>query len=265
MRGRLPLTWEAFAAGRIDERRVRLIASAVDKLAENHLTIELDYWVVEYAATHTTAQLRAWLRRFVARNAPNSRTARIEREKRSVWLSHQDDALRSSPPTSQHRTPSGSTPSSPGWPRPSPRRPHPRPEARRRVRARHARRRLVGPRHDRGAGARDISRRPRRRARRLVRRAVRPPGNDGARTRRRTGHVLLPRVHRSARPHPRRHRARPVPVSQAQNSYRHPRRHLPVRHLLASGHRVRRRSSDPASAGPHEWREHPLARRDITG
>ncbi len=93
VRARLPLTWEAFGAGRIDAHRIRLIASAVDKLTDNYAIIELDYCVVEYASTHTTAQLRAWLRRFVARNAPDSRAARAEREKRSVWLSHQDDGM----------------------------------------------------------------------------------------------------------------------------------------------------------------------------
>ena len=93
VRGRLPLVWEAFAAGRIDAYRMRLIASAVDKLTDNYSTIELDYWVVEYASTHTASQLRAWLRRFVARNAPDSRAARAELEKRSVWLSHQDDGM----------------------------------------------------------------------------------------------------------------------------------------------------------------------------
>lgn len=93
VRGRLPLTWEAFTAGRIDAHRMRLIASAVDKLTDNYSTIELDYWVVEYASTHTTSQLRAWLRRFVARNAPDARAARAEREKRSVWLDHQDEGM----------------------------------------------------------------------------------------------------------------------------------------------------------------------------
>jgi hypothetical protein len=93
LRGRLPLTWEAFGAGRIDAQRLRLIASAVDKLTDNYATIELDYWVVDYAATHTTSQLRAWLRRFVARNAPDARAARTEREKRAVWVSHQDDGM----------------------------------------------------------------------------------------------------------------------------------------------------------------------------
>ncbi len=93
VRGRLPLTWEAFAAGRIDAYRMRLIASAVDKLTDNYSTIELDHWVVDYASTHTTSQLRAWLRRFVARNAPDRRAARAEHQKRSVWLSHQDDGM----------------------------------------------------------------------------------------------------------------------------------------------------------------------------
>jgi len=93
VRGRLPLTWEAFGAGRIDERRMRLIASALDKLTDNYAVIELDHWVVGYASTHTTSQLRAWLRRFVARNAPDNRAARAEHDKRAVWLSHQDDGM----------------------------------------------------------------------------------------------------------------------------------------------------------------------------
>ena len=93
VRGRLPLTWEAFGAGQIDAYRMRLIASAVDKLTDNYSTIELDYWVVDYASTHTASQLRAWLRRFVARHAPDTRAARAEREKRSVWLNHQDDGM----------------------------------------------------------------------------------------------------------------------------------------------------------------------------
>ena len=93
VRGRLPLVWEAFAAGRIDAYRMRLIASAVDKLTDNYSTIELDYWVVEYASTHTASQLRSWLRRFVARHAPDSEATRAEREKRAVWLSHQDDGM----------------------------------------------------------------------------------------------------------------------------------------------------------------------------
>jgi hypothetical protein len=59
VRGRLPHTWEAFTAGCIDAHRMRFIASAVDKLTDNYSTIELDYWVVEYASTHTTSQLRA--------------------------------------------------------------------------------------------------------------------------------------------------------------------------------------------------------------
>ncbi len=93
VRGRLPLTWEAYCAGRIDAARMRLVAASVDKLTDNYATIELDHWVVDYAATHTTAQLRAWLRRFVARNAPDARAVQAERDKRSVWLSHQDDGM----------------------------------------------------------------------------------------------------------------------------------------------------------------------------
>ncbi|MFI5429198.1 DUF222 domain-containing protein [Aeromicrobium sp. UC242_57] len=40
VRNRLPLTWEAFTAGKIDGYRVRLIASALDKLRDNHSVIE---------------------------------------------------------------------------------------------------------------------------------------------------------------------------------------------------------------------------------
>ncbi len=67
VRNKLPQTWAAFGEGRIDAFRIRLIASATAKLTtiENH--IHLDAIIGDYAATHTTAQLKAKLNRFIAR------------------------------------------------------------------------------------------------------------------------------------------------------------------------------------------------------
>ena len=94
VRGRMMWTWQAFGAGRIDAYRVSLIASAVDKLrGDNHAIIELDHRVTSYAPGHTVAQLKGWLKRFVARNAPDQVAVKTERQKRSVWVDHQDDGM----------------------------------------------------------------------------------------------------------------------------------------------------------------------------
>ena len=94
VRGRMMLTWEAFGAGKIDAYRMALIASAVDKLrGDNHAVIELDHRVASYAPVRTAAQLKGWLKRFVARNAPDQQAAKTERQKRSVWVDHQDDGM----------------------------------------------------------------------------------------------------------------------------------------------------------------------------
>ncbi|WP_332663249.1 HNH endonuclease signature motif containing protein [Aeromicrobium sp.] len=94
VRGRLMWTWQAFLAGRIDTYRISLIASAVDKLrGDNHAIIELDHRVTSYAPVHTAAQLKGWLKRFVAKNAPDQQAAKTEKAKRGVWLDHQDDGM----------------------------------------------------------------------------------------------------------------------------------------------------------------------------
>ena len=260
VRGRLPLTWEAFAAGRIDERRMRLIASAVDKLTDNYSTITLDHWVVDYAATHTTAQLRAWLRRFVARNATDTRAARTEREKRSVWLSHQDDGMTFLsayiPTPDAIRLDSELTRLAKAEPSDGRTLEQKRADvfargmlsdgssARATIGVLVPVTSLAGLDDEPGTSFDGQFAIPAA----MVRELAAEPDT-----------LVLPGVHRSSRPHPRRHRARPVPIAEAEDRHRHPRRHLPIRHLLASGHRVRRRSSDPASARPHEWGEHPLA------
>ncbi len=87
-------TWQAFQSGRIDAYRISLIASSVDKLrGDNHAIIELDHRVNSYAAEHTAAQLKGWLKRFVARNAPDQTAVNTEHQKRSVWVDHHDDGM----------------------------------------------------------------------------------------------------------------------------------------------------------------------------
>lgn len=94
VRGRLPQTWLAFTAGRIDAYRISLIASAVDRVrGDTHTLIELDYLVPGKAAARTAAQLKGWLKRFVALNTTDQNTAETEKAKRSVWLDHQDDGM----------------------------------------------------------------------------------------------------------------------------------------------------------------------------
>jgi len=94
VRGRMMVTWEAFGAGRIDTHRISLIASAVDKLRrDNHAIIELDHRVASYAAVHTAAQLKGWLKRFIAKHLPDQAAAKAEKSNRSVWLDHQDDVM----------------------------------------------------------------------------------------------------------------------------------------------------------------------------
>ncbi len=89
------LTWQAFGAGKIDAHRVALIASAVDKLrGDNHA----DHRARPPRrrpthAIHTAAQLKGWLKRFVARNAPDQAAVKTENAKRSVWVDHQDDGM----------------------------------------------------------------------------------------------------------------------------------------------------------------------------
>ena len=94
VRGLLPQTWLAFAGGRIDAYRISLISSAVEKLRrDNHALIELDYRLPDKAAAQTAAQLKGWLKRFVARNAPDGQAAKAEHQKRGVWLNHGDDGM----------------------------------------------------------------------------------------------------------------------------------------------------------------------------
>jgi hypothetical protein len=89
----LPRTWAAFVAGRIDAYRVSLIASATLKLTTDLNLIHLDHEIGDYAAAHTTAQLRGKLNRFVAQWENSDQAVKEERSKRGVWVNHQDNGM----------------------------------------------------------------------------------------------------------------------------------------------------------------------------
>jgi hypothetical protein len=93
VRSMLPQVWLAHRSGRIDAFRVQLVAEATYRLQNDDSVLSLDREVVDVAATRTTAQLKAWLRRFVARTEPD-RSAdreRSEAEKRRVYVEHGPD------------------------------------------------------------------------------------------------------------------------------------------------------------------------------
>jgi hypothetical protein len=95
VRDHAPNTWAAFSDGRVDAARVVVISDAVDKLERGTSIERLDRLVVAYAETHTTAELRRWLKRFVARVEPDlaKERAEDERAKRGVFVEHGDDGM----------------------------------------------------------------------------------------------------------------------------------------------------------------------------
>ena len=95
VREEAPQTWLAFMDGRIDAARVREISQTIDRLQREESIIRLDQRVVVYASTHTTAELRAWLRRFVVRVERDlaAERAEDERAKRSVDIVHGDEGM----------------------------------------------------------------------------------------------------------------------------------------------------------------------------
>jgi hypothetical protein len=96
VRDRLPKTWAAFVVGKVDAYRVGLIGAAANKLSDDDMSfIELDYRLADYAATHTGSQLRAKLKRFIARIEPDQAAsrARAEHDRRGVWVQHGDDGM----------------------------------------------------------------------------------------------------------------------------------------------------------------------------
>jgi hypothetical protein len=92
---RAPRTWLAFKAGRIDAARVTVISDAMDRLKRDDSVTRLDQQVVAYAESHTTSELRRWVRRFVARVEADlvKERAEDERSKRAVHVDHTDDGM----------------------------------------------------------------------------------------------------------------------------------------------------------------------------
>jgi len=94
-RDRTPTVWAAFSRGDVSFQSVREIAKTVDKLVEPESVTRLDARVPSYAADHTVAELRVWLRRFVVRVEADAATARAEAERadRRVTIEHGDDGM----------------------------------------------------------------------------------------------------------------------------------------------------------------------------
>ncbi|GAA2083829.1 HNH endonuclease signature motif containing protein [Aeromicrobium halocynthiae] len=90
-----PSCWAAFRDGIIDAARVREISTGLDRLERESSWALLDEKALAYATTHTTAELRAWVKRFVTRIEPDEALDRAEkaRDQRYVSLHHLEDGM----------------------------------------------------------------------------------------------------------------------------------------------------------------------------
>ncbi|WP_456695938.1 DUF222 domain-containing protein [Aeromicrobium sp. P5_D10] len=95
VRDQSPTSWEAFVDGRIDLLRMREIGHTIDQLKRAESVHRLDRRVVEYAETHTAAELRTWLKAFVRRVEADLAIERAEEErsKRHVSITHGEDSM----------------------------------------------------------------------------------------------------------------------------------------------------------------------------
>jgi hypothetical protein len=95
IRDKTPKVWRAFSLGRIDFARVREISSAVEQLERPRSIERLDNRVIDYAERHTVAELRRWLKLFVANVESDLFTERAEdeRKNRGIEITHGDDAM----------------------------------------------------------------------------------------------------------------------------------------------------------------------------
>lgn len=95
VRDQSPTTWAAFVDGLIDLARVREIGHTIDQLKRADSVHRLDLRVVDYAETHTVAELRGWLQAFVRRVEADLAVERAEdeRAKRHVSVKHGDDSM----------------------------------------------------------------------------------------------------------------------------------------------------------------------------
>ncbi len=95
IRDQAPTVWSAFAAGAVDAYRVTMIADTITKLHRPASIAKLDTKVIGYATTHTSIELRGWLRRFVARVEADlfNERAEAERADRRVDITHGEDGM----------------------------------------------------------------------------------------------------------------------------------------------------------------------------
>ena len=95
LRDQTPAVWSAFADGVIDAKRAVLVSDAIGRLEREASVEKLNLKAVAYAADHTSIELKAWLKRFVARVEPDlfNDRAENERQNRRVVLDQGDDAM----------------------------------------------------------------------------------------------------------------------------------------------------------------------------
>ncbi len=95
VREHTPRVWLAFRDGSIDFSRVWEISSTVDVLEREDSYIRLDQRAVDYASSHTVAELRRWLRKFVERVEADLALERAEqaRGRRRVDVRHGPDGM----------------------------------------------------------------------------------------------------------------------------------------------------------------------------
>ena len=95
VRGRAPSAWSAFLAGQVDGYRVGIISDALGTLRDPRSDGIVDARVVDYAATHTATELRAWLKRLIARLEPEHHEDRTRAavNDRRLHIDHRDDGV----------------------------------------------------------------------------------------------------------------------------------------------------------------------------
>jgi len=95
LRDQAPSAWQSFSEGRINQADAREISMAVEKLQRPASIERLDRQVVAYAETHTTPELRRWLKVFIARVESDLFNERAEdgRANRGVSIVHGDDGM----------------------------------------------------------------------------------------------------------------------------------------------------------------------------
>ncbi len=118
LRDTTPAVWAALADGVIDARRAHLISDALGRLQRDESIAKLNLKAVDYAANHTSIELKTWLKLFVARTEADlfNERAQAARAERRVDITHDDDSTPrpASSPTTAPWPRNGPTSSPPG-------------------------------------------------------------------------------------------------------------------------------------------------------